>query len=175
MRWLQGIQMLLLKLLANFPSLWVRHSVLRMLGSTIGKGSVLYGGFEVRSPRKLTIGECSCIGHRATLDARGGLTIGSRVNMSSEVMIWTAQHDYRDSGFKAEFDAVVVEDYAWLGPRCVVLPGVTIGRGAVVAAGAVVSKDVEAYAVVGGVPAKPIATRPQEMDYNPAKGAIPWV
>jgi acetyltransferase-like isoleucine patch superfamily enzyme len=112
-----------IKLLANFPSQRFRKFVLRLLGAQIDSTAVLYGGFEIRSPRKLKIGAGSCIGHRATLDARGGLTIGKNVNFSSEVMIWTAQHDWRDPMFGTVFKPVVIGDFAWLGPRCIILPG----------------------------------------------------
>jgi len=175
MKFLQGIQFLFLKLLANFPSQRIRVFVLRLLGAKIDQSAVLYGGFEIRSPRKLKIGANSCIGHRATLDARGGLTIGNNVNFSSEVMIWTAQHDYRDPRFGTDFKPVAIGDFAWLGPRCILLPGVTVGEGAVVAAGAVVTKDVEPYTLVGGVPAQKIADRPNDLNYNPAKEIVPFI
>ncbi len=175
MRLLQGIRFLFLKLLAQFPCQFVRRSVLRLPGAQIDRTAVLYGGFEIRSPRKLKIGAESCIGHRATLDARGGLTIGENVNFSSEVMVWTAQHDWCDPKFGTLFKPVAIADYVWLGPRCIILPGVTIGEGAVVAAGAVVTKNVEPYTLVGGVPARKIADRTKEMNYNPAKDAIPFV
>lgn len=175
MKIIQGIQFLFLKLLAHFPSQWFRQLVLSLLGAKIGKGAVLYGGFEIRSPRKLKIGVNSCIGHRATLDARGGLTIGKNVNLSSEVMIWTAQHDYRDPRFGTLFKPVIICDYVWLGPRCIILPGVTVGEGAVIAAGAVVTKDVAPYIVVGGVPAQKIADRTKDLSYNPAEEPIPFI
>ena len=165
-----------IKVLGRLPSQNLRRFVLRrFFGADIARNAVLYGGFEIRSPRKLKIGESSVIGHKAILDARGGLAIGSKVNMSSEVMIWTAQHDYQDPAFVANFKPVVIEDYVWMGPRCIILPGVTVGQGAVVAAGAVVAKDVEPYAVVGGVPAKKISIRPKELDYNPASNPIPFI
>jgi acetyltransferase-like isoleucine patch superfamily enzyme len=170
-----GIQFLFLRLLAQFPSQGFRKFVLRLLGAQIDRSAVLYGGFEIRSPRKLKIGANSCIGHRATLDARGGLTIGKSVNLSSEVMIWTAQHDYRDPRFGTGFEPVTICDYVWLGPRCIILPGVTVGEGAVVAAGAVVTKDVEPYTVVGGVPARKIADRPKGLNYNPSEQPIPFI
>ena len=175
MNFLQGIQFLFLKLLAHFPSQFARHFVLRFLGVQIDRTAILYGGFEIRSPRKLKIGAGSCIGHRATLDARGGLTIGKNVNLSSEVMIWTAQHDWCDPKFGTLFSPVTIGDYAWLGPRCIILPGVTVGEGAVIAAGAVVTKNVEPYAMVGGVPAQKIADRPKGLNYNPAEQPIPFI
>ena len=165
-----------IKWLGHIPSQRIRKFVLNgLFGSDIGRGTVLYGGFEIRSPRKLKIGANTVIGHRATLDARGGLMIGKNVNLSSEVMIWTAQHDYRDPMFGTVFKPVALGDYAWLGPRCIILPGVTIGEGAVVAAGAVVSKDVEPYTVVGGVPAQKIADRPKGLHYNPSEQPIPFI
>jgi len=175
MNFICGIQFLFLKLLAHVPCQGFRKFVLRLLGANIESSAVLYGGFEIRSPRKLTIGANSCIGHKATLDARGGLTIGNNVNFSSEVMIWTAQHDYRSPTFDTDFEPVVIGDYVWLGPRCIILPGVTIGEGAVVAAGAVVTKDVEPYTVVGGVPAQKISDRPSNLSYNPAAGSMSFV
>lgn len=172
----KGLLYLAIKLLGHFPSQWFRKFVLRNLfGVEIAPSAVLYGGFEIRSPRKLKIGANTVIGHRVTLDARGGLTLGKNVNLSSEVMIWTAQHDYRDPQFGTVFKPVAIGDYAWLGPRCIVLPGVMIGEGAVVAAGAVVSKDVEPYTVVGGVPAKKIADRPKGLHYNPALHPLPFI
>jgi acetyltransferase-like isoleucine patch superfamily enzyme len=175
MKYIHGVIFITLKLLAGFPCRWFRAMVLRLLGAQIDRSSVLYSGFEIRSPRKLKIGANTVIGHRATLDARGGLSIGNHVNFSSEVMIWTAQHDYRSPAFDTDFKPVFIGDYVWLGPRSIILPGVTVAEGAVVAAGAVVTKDVEPYAVVGGVPARKIADRPGNLNYNPAENKIPLI
>lgn len=165
-----------IKALGYFPSLWVRKAVIKhVYRAKIGKGAILYSGFEIRSPGKLDVGAYTVIGHKAVLDARGGLKIGSNVNLSSEVMIWTAQHDYQDPDFGTDFKPVVVGKYAWLGPRCIILPGVTIGEGAVIAAGAVVTKNVEPYAVMGGVPARKITNRSRQLSYNPAGQPIPFI
>ncbi|NJK52359.1 MAG: hypothetical protein HC936_05170 [Leptolyngbyaceae cyanobacterium SU_3_3] len=80
--------------------------------------------------------------------------------------IWTAQHDLNDSGFAGVSAPVVIEDYAWISSRATILPGVTIGRGAVVAAGAVVTKSVAPFEIVGGVPAKKIGERNRDLDYQ---------
>jgi len=102
--------------------------------------------------------------------------IGQNVNISSEVMIWTMQHDYNSHDFRAQGGSVLVEDYAWISARVIILPGVVIGKGAVVAAGAVVTKDVPEYSVVGGVPAKVIGCRNHNLCYIPAKmGVLPLV
>jgi len=176
MRFLKGLYDLSLRLLAHFPSQRFRLFLLRVVyGAEIESSAVLYGGFEIRSPHKLKVGANSCIGHRALLDARSGLTIGNHVNLSSEVMIWTAQHDYRSQTFDTEFKPVTIGNYAWLAPRCIILPGVTVGEGSVVAAGAVVTQDVESYTIVGGVPAQKIASRPTGLNYDPADKPVPFI
>jgi acetyltransferase-like isoleucine patch superfamily enzyme len=109
------------------------------------------------------------------LDARSGLTIGENVNLSNEVMIWSLHHDYNDPDFAAIGAPVIIEDYAWLCSRCIILPGVTIGKGAVVAAGAVVSRNVLPYTVVGGIPAKVIASRSSNLTYQLGKGIVPII
>ncbi|AMR34648.1 acetyltransferase [Mucilaginibacter sp. PAMC 26640] len=149
--------------------------MLRLLKANIGKNAGVYRGFEVRRPSKLIIGNSTVIGHNALLDARMGLTIGDNVNLSNEVMIWTLHHDYNDAGFAAVGSPVVIKDYVWLCSRAIILPGVTIGEGAVVAAGAVVTRDVAAYTVVGGVPAKKIADRNQFLNYNLADAILPVI
>lgn len=148
---------------------------LRLLKARIGKKVGLYRSFEVRSPWKMRIGNSTIVGHRALLDARMGLTIGSNVNISNEVMIWSLHHDYNSPGFDNAGAPVVIEDYAWLCSRCIILPGVTVGKGAVVAAGAVVAKNVAPYTVVGGIPAKPIATRNTNLNYDLGDGFLPII
>ena len=100
------------------------------------------------------------------LDGRGGLTIGSNVDVAQDTFIWTAQHDYNCDYHKYIHGSVVIEDYVWLASRCTLLPGITIGKGAVVASGAVVSRSVEPMRVVGGIPAKVIAERRSKLLYT---------
>lgn len=143
----------------------------------ISPKAVIYFGAEIRDPYKLKIGEGSIIGDRAILDARNGISIGANVNLSTEVHIWTEQHDHRDPYFRCNSNSnfrVVVEDRAWLGPRTTILHGVTIGEGAVVAAGAVVTKDVAPYTIVGGVPAKKIGERTHDLQYEFSGDYMPF-
>lgn len=165
-----GIYYLGLRLTASLPSMHLRNFILRnAYGLHLERGTVLMGRFELRRPRRITIGRGTVVGDRCELDGREGLRIGQNVNISSEVKIYTLQHDYRLPGFPNSGGSVTIEDYAWLSTRCIILPGVTVGRGAVVAAGAVVTKDVAPLTVVGGIPATVIAQRPPEaLDYCPA-------
>ena len=144
----------------------------RLFGMSIGSGSTIYRAPEIRKPSRIAIGRNTVIGNGAVLDGRGGLRIGDNVNFSSGVWVWTMQHDKDSPDFAAEAAPVVIGDRAWLSCRTTVLPGLTIGEGAVVCAGAVVTSDVAPYTVVGGVPAKPIGERTRQLTYTLA-GRIP--
>ena len=141
------------------PSHHVRRFFMRLGGAKIGKGTSIHIGARFFSLKNIKIGEDTIIGYRCFLDGREELTIGSHVDVASEVMIYNSEHDVNSDSFSAVNGAVVIEDYVFVGPRAIILPGVTIGRGAVVAAGAVVTKDVNDFTIVGGVPAKVIGER----------------
>ncbi len=93
--------------------------------------------------------------------------IGNYVATGSEVMIYTLQHNIDSPTFDVVGGPVIIEDYVYIGPRAIILPGLRIGYGAVVGAGAVVTRDVPPFAVVGGVPAEFIRERPRNLDYRP--------
>ena len=132
-------------------------------------------GVEFRSPWKVKIGDHSIIGHNAVLDARERIVIGENINIGSQVMVWTLQHDYNDPDFRTKGGKVVIEDFAWISTRALILPNVTIGRGAVVAAGAVVTTDVPPYTVVGGIPARKIGERTRAFNYTLEDRGVPFV
>ena len=138
------------------------------------KSTVVYKGVEIRDLCALSLGEHTIIGHDAILDARHGLEIGNNVNLSTGVWIWTTQHDPQDPDFREVGGKVVIEDYAWISCRTVILPGVRIGRGCVVAAGAVVTHDTPPWTIVGGVPAKVIGQRNPNLRYT-LGGYIPII
>lgn len=166
-KFLSSFLFILLKINSYLPFHLLRISILNLLfNSNIKFTAGLYYGVEVRHPWKLVIGDSSIIGHHVMLDARKGLIIGKNVNISSEVMIWTLHHDYNDKHFCAVGDSVEIGDYVWICSRAIILPGVKIGKGAVVASGAVVTKNVEEFTIVGGVPAKVIGKRSRELSYN---------
>jgi acetyltransferase-like isoleucine patch superfamily enzyme len=145
--------------------LWYR----RGLGVEMGDGATvllgtrmwMYGPGQVRRAHT-RIGAGTRINRDCTLDTRGGLAIGDHVSISPEVAILTADHDRDEPGFPLRHRPVVIEDHVWIGMRALILPGVRIGRGAVVAAGAVVSRDVEPLAIVAGVPARVVGRRGAE-------------
>jgi maltose O-acetyltransferase len=107
----------------------------------------------------IIIGEDTIVGDHVFLDGRAKLTIGNHVDMASSVMIYNSEHDLEKENFSARTEPVEIGDYVFIGPRAIILPGVKIGKGAVVAAGAVVTKDVPEFKIVGGVPAVVIGER----------------
>lgn len=151
----------------RLPSYTLRHGwYRRVLGIELGQKSAIHLDCYIWSygPRQLrrgglTIGSGTRINRNCCLDARGTLTIGDNVSISAESMILTASHPIDDPSFRVENRPVRVEDYVYLGARALVLPGVTLGRGCVVAAGSVVTRDVPPLAVVAGVPAREIGSR----------------
>ena len=151
-------------LVNRIPSYTLRHVwYRRIVGMQVGKGSAIFLGCYVwfcglgqMRRSGLRIGEYCRINRNCCLDARGSLTIGNNVSISPDVTILTMQHFHNDPTFADDYRPVLIEDYVWIGTRAMVMPGVTIGHGAVVAAGAVVTKDVASQSIVGGVPARPI-------------------
>jgi acetyltransferase-like isoleucine patch superfamily enzyme len=113
----------------------------------------------------LTIGSYSVLNARCIIDNRGSITIGKSVSISGDVTIITADHDVHSINFEGRVRPVVIEDYVWIGARAMILPGVVLGEGCVVAAGAIVTKDVQPYEIAAGVPAKKIGERSKK-DYN---------
>ena len=109
---------------------------------------------------KLQIGDHTVINQRCRLDNRGGLTIGNNVSISTGCTILTADHDVRATDFAYRERGVRIDDYVFIGTESIVLPGVHIGRGAVVAAHSVVTKTVPPLAIVAGNPARLIGERP---------------
>ncbi|MGO4784646.1 acyltransferase [Cryobacterium sp. W22_MBD10_FK3] len=94
-----------------------------------------------------------------------GIAIGNNVNIGGYVQIFTLEHDPQAEDFGVQGGPVSIGDMAYIATRAIILPGVTIGEGAVVAAGAVVTKDVPPYTIVGGVPARFIGDRTKKLEY----------
>ncbi|KKQ23577.1 MAG: acetyltransferase [Candidatus Roizmanbacteria bacterium GW2011_GWC1_37_12] len=152
-------EVFLLHLVGCIPSHSCRRFFYRMVGIKIGKGSTIHMKARFYDPRNITIGEDTIVGEGAVLDGRAELFIGSHVDIASEVMIFNGEHDIHSATFEPITAPVKIADYVFIGPRAIILPGVTIGWGAVVAAGAVVTKDVPDSTIVAGVPAEPIGHR----------------
>lgn len=157
----------MLRFIGKVPGNSVRLFFYRhAFGMKIGKGVRIEGGCTIWGPRRITIGTGTVINPGVVLDGRFPLTIGNHVSVSIQCVILTLEHDLNDPHFRAVGAPVSLGDRAFIGTRAVVLPGVSIGENAAVAAGAVVTKDVPSGAIVGGVPARPIGARPHNLDYK---------
>lgn len=150
----------------KIPSRHFRKAYYKMLGAKVGKNAGFSRRVEISYPKGLTMGDNISVGWFALLDARGGIRVGNNVNISSYVKIITGSHDVDDKDFTADFRPVEIGDYVWIGTGATILQGVTIGEGAVVAAGAVVTKDIPPYEIWGGVPAKYIRKRNEDLQYR---------
>ena len=124
------------------------------------KDSIIYCRCRFFHPWGVHIGHNSIVGDYGFLDGRFGLNIGNNVNIAGEVRIYTIEHDITSPTFAGKGGPVTINDWTYIGTRVTILPGVTIGEGAVVASGSVVTKDVAPWTMVGGIPAKFIKNRP---------------
>ncbi len=152
------------------PSHHIRNFIYRhILGVKLAPTATIYFGAEIRGANQLQIGKGSIIGDKAVLDARrGGIHIGENVQLGSFVKLWTGSHDHDDPYFRSmpgKRGPITIGNRAWIGPSVTILHSVNIGEGAVVAAGSVVTKDVEPYSIVGGIPAKKIGERSHDLRY----------
>jgi maltose O-acetyltransferase len=136
-----------------------RKFVYRLYGMKIGRGSTVHMWTGFFKPGGVTVGKDSIVGDHCFLDGRAPLKIGDHVSIASQVLIYNSEHDINSPDFTAREEPVEIGDYVFIGPRAIILPGVKIGKAAVVAAGAVVTKDVPQFSVVAGVPAKEVAKR----------------
>ena len=167
------LQYMVNSVIPHIPFWSWRKAYLRLVGMKIGEGSFIMKKNYLINANRISVGKHSHINTQCILDGRGGITIGSCVSISHRVNIMTGSHDYKSRNFQGIFKPIVIEDYAWVGVGATILQGVTIGKGAVVCAGAVVTKEVPPYSVVAGVPAQTIDTRPDDLDYE-CKWDVPF-
>jgi acetyltransferase-like isoleucine patch superfamily enzyme len=155
----EDFDLFLIRIAGFIPIYSFRRLIYKLDSVKIGKGAHIHMGTQFFNPSGVSIGNGTIIGQNAFLDGRDKLTIGDHVDIASDVMIYNSEHDISAEDFAPVSAPVTISDYVFIGPRAIILPGVKIGKGAVVAAGAVVTKDVPDFAIVGGVPAKVIGER----------------
>jgi acetyltransferase-like isoleucine patch superfamily enzyme len=153
-------------LISCIPSYTVRHAWYHhVLGWYLGPDAAILMGQYVQlrsvrtNGRRVSIGAGAVIDHGCLLCTAGGLIIGENVYISPGVWLLNESRNMNDPEFAETHQPIVIDDYAWIGARAIILGGVTIGRGAIVQAGALVTRDLEPNCVVGGVPARVVGTR----------------
>jgi len=151
--------LMILRWVGYIPIHTIRKIFYILSGLKMPLNSTIHMWANFFNPENIKIGHDSIIGDHCFLDGRAPLEIGSHVNIASQVLIYNDEHNINSPDFSNSFGPVIIKDYVFIGPRAIILPGVTIGRGAVVAAGAVVTKNIPDFEVWGGVPAKKISDR----------------
>lgn len=152
-------ELMILRWVGHIPLHSVRKLFYSLAGIKIGSGSAIHMWANFFEPSNIKIGNDTIVGDHAFLDGRDKLVIGDHVDIASQVLIFNSEHAINSEDFHAVVAPVEIGDYVFIGPRSIILPGVKIGKGAVIAAGAVVTKDVLEYSIVGGVPAQVIGER----------------
>lgn len=141
----------------------------RSMRSFFGGRALLSRGESINIERGATFGQEVALGSRSGIgincELHGPIAIGDNVMMAPEVVIYTKNHQIARTDLPMNLQGeslpapVVIKDDVWIGRRCMIMPGVTIGEGSVIAAGAIVTKDIPPYSIAGGVPAKVIKKR----------------
>ena len=162
-----GVYKFVESLVMFIPVHFIRVAFLKFLCLKIGSNVFISRKIEIKNPRNIQIGNNCVINKRVLLDGRGGgITIFDNVDIAQDVQIWTEEHDVDSPSHSLKASPVEIGENVWIASRATILPGVTIGKGAVVAAGSVVTKDVEPYSIVAGVPAKKIGERNKNINYK---------
>jgi len=156
---------MLLRWVGHVPSHTFRKLIYSFSGIKLPFDSTIHMWANFYNPTGISIGHDTIIGDHVFLDGRAPLTIGNHVGLASQVLIYNDEHDIHSPKYGNSFGPVTIGDYVFIGPRVIILPNVTIGNGAVVAAGAVVTKNIPEGEIWGGVPAKKIGDR-QIKEYN---------
>ena len=118
---------------------------------------------QFTAARHLVMNRNSVINAGCHIDVRGKIIIGENVSISDQVSLVTGDHNPADPHFRARFRSIIIEDHVFIGHRSVILGNTIIGKGAVIAAGSVVTANVPPFTIVGGVPAKKIGERTTEL------------
>lgn len=161
--WITSIGWIVLDLSPQILRNLVFKTILEDFGNGGGGTTIDYKTY-IRYPSKVSIGKGTTINRGCRFyasyhykDVR--IKIGNHVAVAPEVSFFAAGHDYTDLSLPDTAESIIVKDYVWIGARSIILQGVTIGEGAVVAAGSIVTKDVPPYTVAAGIPARVIKER----------------
>lgn len=151
---------------SQIPSRRIRHYWLERMLAEMGASAFVSMHVQLFTPEGISLGARSVVNPNCILDGRCGLQIAHDVDIGPHSHIWTMGHDINDDDHAVAGGAVRIEDHVWIASRATVLPGVTLGRGCVVAAGTVVTKDVAPLNVVAGNPGQVIGKRNNALTYE---------
>lgn len=149
----------------NFIRLFLARFYMR-----IGKNSFVAMNVKILNLKvsrdQIQIGDNCVINPGVLLDGRiGKIIIGNNVDIARDVYIYTAQHDPHSDDHAIKYGNVIINDHVWVASRVTILPNVVLGKGCVIACGAVVTKNISELAIAGGIPAKEIGIRRSNLSY----------
>ena len=144
----------------------LRKYYLRLFNIKIGNSSYIHRHCRFFHVGKVTIGNNSTINFGCYLDNRRGIYIGNNVGIAHDTKIYTLGHDFNDPHFQTKGAPVIINDNVFIFSNSLIMPGVTLGEGAIILAGSVVTKNVDPWTVVGGNPATPIKKRNTNIEYS---------
>ncbi|NET01096.1 MAG: acyltransferase [Sphaerospermopsis sp. SIO1G1] len=154
-------------ILTNFPSRQLRLAYLKVYLSQVGEGTSIQMKCRFLNGRKVYLGDRNVVNFGCLFDGRHyQIKTGTDVSIGPEATILTLGHDPQSPEFADKGGDVIIEDKVWIAYRAIILPGVKIGEGAVVGAGAVVTKDIEPYTIVAGNPARFVKKRNVDLKYS---------
>jgi acetyltransferase-like isoleucine patch superfamily enzyme len=142
----------------------LKKGLLCLMGAKIGQNVVIYPGVWIIPGKNLIIEDNVDLAKDVLITTTGGVFIGQRTLIGYRTQLLSANHSIPPAGepFPVsgdKYEKIIIKNDVWIGANCIIMPGVTVGEGAVVAAGSVVTKDVLPNSIVGGVPAKLIKMR----------------
>ena len=149
-----------------FPSRRFRMRYLKRTLGKIGDGVSVLRHVRLLEPKGIFLGDRVVINQNVLLDGRGTLEIENDTDIATNVSIWTMDHDPNSESHESRSRKVHIGHHVWIASGATILPGVTIGNGAVIAANAVVTKDVPSKAIVAGCPARIIGERKNTLQYK---------
>lgn len=136
-----------------------RVFLLKLFGAKVGRGTIVLSSCRIWQPWKLEIGKYSNLGEHVDCYSVDKIVLGDQVVVSNGAFLCGASHDIQSSTMELKSRPIFLRNCSWVAARAIVLPGVTIGEGAVVGAGSVVAKDVLPWTIVAGNPAREIKKR----------------
>lgn len=152
---------------SKVPFQVLRYCFLKFWLGGIGENVNIQMGCRFMNGRKVNMGDHNVINYGCIFDGRRyQIRIGSNVSIGPEAAVLTLGHDPQSPEFADKGGDVIIGDRVWIGYRALILPGIEIGEGAVIAAGSVVTKSVPAYTIVGGNPARQIGKRNKDLSYR---------
>lgn len=161
------IHLFINQVLNRLPFCFVRVFILtKILGMKVGRNTYIAYKVSFICPWKIVIGDNCVINSHVLLDGREKLIIKDNVDISWYAKIFTLQHDPDSPEHRSIGKSVIVDSFCWLATNAIILPGIHLGEGSIIAAGAVVTKNTLPFTVYGGIPAKPIKSRNKHLHYT---------